>query len=414
MFTSPHLVNINERIRLNGAPISDEKFCEYFWQVWRLLEDSCTETQGMPAYFRFLTLMGFYVFVKEEVDAAVIEVGLGGRIDSTNVVDEPVVCGIASLGFDHTELLGDTLAKIAREKAGIFKRGVPAFTLGQEPEAMASLEQCAAERAVEFLRPSRAVGEYGLQAGRGGGLALGIPGDHQAANAGLAVSLCRTFQERAGVPGLAPIVEEDGALSEACARGLELCRWPGRGQIERDNVEDGGAENITFYLDGAHTKESMACCAAWYQGATGRALGSSQGERWLMFNCMRERDPNVLFEPLLGGGGGARRQPSNPFARSFFVPFVSSTKSLDQNHQSDYKWENSLKRIWDRLAGGSNPSSTPPPPSPPPSSSVCSVQAALSTLRTYARQNNTKQIHVLVTGSLYLVGDLLRILKRIP
>ena len=71
MFTSPHLVNINERIRLNGAPISDEKFCEYFWQVWRLLEDSCTETQGMPAYFRFLTLMGFYVFVKEEVDAAV-------------------------------------------------------------------------------------------------------------------------------------------------------------------------------------------------------------------------------------------------------------------------------------------------------------------------------------------------------
>ena len=125
-------------------------------------------------------------------------------------------------------------------------------------------------------------------------------------------------------------------------------------------------------------------------------------------------DPNVLFEPLLGGGGGGRRQPSNPFARSFFVPFVSSTKSLDQNNQSDYKWENSLKRIWDRLAGGSNPSSTPPPPSPPPSSSVCSVQAALSTLRTYARQNNTKQIHVLVTGSLYLVGDLLRILKRIP
>ncbi|QDZ20863.1 folylpolyglutamate synthase [Chloropicon primus] len=435
LFTSPHLVNINERIRLDGKSISDEKFCEYFWQVWNRLEETCTPEQGMPAYFRFITLMGYYVFIKEEVDVAVVEVGLGGRIDSTNVVNRPVVCGIASLGFDHTDLLGDTLAKIAREKAGIFKKGVPAFTVGQEEEAMESLRDCASERGVEFLKQSGSVGDYCLPEGSDQ-VRLGIPGDHQAANAGLAVSLCQTFQERVDLK-LSPVVSQ-GALTLDCLKGLELCRWPGRGQIEKDNPGDGGAENITFYLDGAHTPESMLCCSKWYQGATKLALEASSpssGERWLMFNCMRDRDPNVLFEPLQtnhGGDGATGGAHTMGFDRSFFVPFVSSTTSLKGDNQSDHKWENGLRGIWDKMlgraAGGkgsggrealgrSSPDSsgaTGGSSSSSSSSSVCSVQAALSTLRTYARQNNTKQIHVLVTGSLYLVGDFLRILKRVP
>ena len=104
----------------------------------------------MPGYFRFLTLLGYYVFMKEGVNVAIMEVGLGGRIDSTNVVKRPVVCGIASLGFDHTELLGDTLAKIAREKAGIFKAGVPAYTMIQEGEAMETLQVCAKEVGIDL------------------------------------------------------------------------------------------------------------------------------------------------------------------------------------------------------------------------------------------------------------------------
>ena len=120
--------------------------------------------------------------------------------------------------------------------------------------------------------------------------------------------------------------------------------------MEKDNLEDGGAENITFYLDGAHTKESMLCCAKWYQSATRLALEAAQtpprnGERWLMFNCMKERDPNVLFEPLLtvGHNGSGSSHASHGFSRSLFVPFVSSTNSLGQTNRSDFKWENSLK-----------------------------------------------------------------------
>ena len=99
----------------------------------------------MPTYFRFLTLLGLHMFIYEKVGVVVLEVGLGGRWDATNVVPSPVVCGVTSLGYDHVELLGHTLTEIAGEKAGIFKPKVPAFTSPQDAEAMASLQRRADE-----------------------------------------------------------------------------------------------------------------------------------------------------------------------------------------------------------------------------------------------------------------------------
>jgi folylpolyglutamate synthase/dihydrofolate synthase len=103
---------------------------------------------GMPPYFRFLTLMALKTFVCEKVDVAVLEVGIGGRFDSTNIVAHPRVCGITSLGLEHTELLGHTLPEIAFHKAGIFKPSVPAFSVPQAPEALATLLSVAAPIAV--------------------------------------------------------------------------------------------------------------------------------------------------------------------------------------------------------------------------------------------------------------------------
>ena len=357
----------------------------------------------MPGYFRFLTLLGYYVFMKEGVNVAIMEVGLGGRIDSTNVVKRPVVCGIASLGFDHTELLGDTLAKIAREKAGIFKAGVPAYTMIQEGEAMETLQVCAKEVGID-LTLSKELSTYKLPQGEA--IKLGILGKHQETNAGLAISLCDTFQARTkeSLPSSRySAVVEDGALTRACLKGLELCSWPGRGQIEKDTPTSEGdaASNLTFYLDGAHTKESMLCCSQWYHAATQAGFEANKSERWLMFNCMKERDPNILFEPLAS--------PENMhFNRAFFVPFVSSTSHLGHTKGgNDFKWQSSLKDIWDkRTSRRQNPL--------PGNASVGTIGATLDAVRKYAKQNNTKQIHVLVTGSLYLVGDVLRILQRIP
>jgi len=122
-YSSPHLMEVRERIRINGKPLPKEKFAKYFFDCW---DNLCNNGDGqgkadMPAYFRFLTLMSFHVFLQEKVDVAVIEVGIGGAYDSTNIIRKPVVCGVTSLGMDHVITLGGTLESIAWQKAGIFK-----------------------------------------------------------------------------------------------------------------------------------------------------------------------------------------------------------------------------------------------------------------------------------------------------
>ncbi|KAI2554047.1 FPGS isoform 15, partial [Pan troglodytes] len=113
-FSSPHLVQVRERIRINGQPISPELFTKYFWRLYHRLEET-------------------------KVDLAVVEVGIGGAYDCTNIIRKPVVCGVSSLGIDHTSLLGDTVEKIAWQKGGIFKQGVPAFTVLQPEGPLAVL-----------------------------------------------------------------------------------------------------------------------------------------------------------------------------------------------------------------------------------------------------------------------------------
>ena len=133
LFTSPHLVAVRERIRINGVPLSEEKFAKYSQDVWERLEATKTtvfdqddlrqqrEHPDKPIYFRYLTLVALHAFVEEKVDCAILEVGVGGEYDSTNVIEKPVVCGITALGLDHVSVLGDTIDQIAWHKAGIMK-----------------------------------------------------------------------------------------------------------------------------------------------------------------------------------------------------------------------------------------------------------------------------------------------------
>ncbi|KAJ2869974.1 Folylpolyglutamate synthetase, partial [Coemansia asiatica] len=135
LFTSPHLIEACERIRINGEPISKELFTKYFNEVYdRLTSDTpplkkvTPDTHNIPVYFRFVNLMAVHVFLSEGVDVAIMEVGVGGQYDSTNAVRKPVVCGIASLGIDHQAILGSTIESIAWHKAGIIKDNIPAIT----------------------------------------------------------------------------------------------------------------------------------------------------------------------------------------------------------------------------------------------------------------------------------------------
>lgn len=162
LYTSPHMISARERIRINGLPLPETLFVRYFFDVWDRLGSPPTASYGgdavghpswplRPFYFRFLTLLSWHVFLSEQVDAAVVEVGIGGRFDSTNVVPRPMVAGVTSLGIDHTFLLGSTLPEIAWQKGGVFKPHVPAVaTFQATPEAEAVLQTCAQEEKVHL------------------------------------------------------------------------------------------------------------------------------------------------------------------------------------------------------------------------------------------------------------------------
>ena len=152
LFTSPHLLSVTERIRINGDPISKAMFSDYFWEVYDKVVTAHPE-QDLPVIFHFLTVLAYHIFVRENVDVAIIEgkdfsnelqalqritlaVGIGGRYDSTNLVRKPVVCGITTLDIDHTQILGETIEQIAWHKAGIMKPGTATFIDGCQSEVL--------------------------------------------------------------------------------------------------------------------------------------------------------------------------------------------------------------------------------------------------------------------------------------
>lgn len=258
LFTSPHLIDVRERFRLDGMDICEEKFLAYFWWCFDRFKERATDEVPMPTYFRFLALLAFKIFAAEQVDVAILEVGLGGKYDATNVVENPVVCGIASLGYDHMEILGNTLGQIAGEKAGIFKRGVPAFTVPQPDEAMLVLEEKASELDVhlEVAAP--------LDASVLSGLHLGLEGEHQYINAALAIALCSTWLQRTGHVEI-NYLKEMTHLPEQFVKGLATAALQGRAQIVPDQlIESESSGDLVFYLDGAHSPESMDVCAKWF------------------------------------------------------------------------------------------------------------------------------------------------------
>ncbi|KAK3410087.1 hypothetical protein EUGRSUZ_J02122 [Eucalyptus grandis] len=453
LFTSPHLIDVRERFRLDGEDICEEKFLAYFWWCYDRLKEKASEDVPMPTYFRFLALLAFKIFAAEQVDVAILEVGLGGKFDATNVVEAPIVCGISSLGFDHMEILGDTLGKIAGEKAGIFKRGVPAFTVPQPDEAMQVLEEKASQLDVNLQVA------LPLDANLLNGLKLGLVGEHQFLNAGLAVALCCTWLQRTGHQDI-NCLQQMSNLPEQFIKGLTSASLQGRAQIVPDrllNSESSG--ELLFYLDGAHSPESMEVCAKWFslavkeenqhqnwcnpQGGDSKSANALIGNNFgkssakistqiLLFNCMSVRDPKLLLPRLMNTCASYGVH----FKKALFVPNISvyykvgSNALPPSNSQVDLSWQLALQRVWENLIQGEKGSiegeaknidiagdevrddTEPCIKSCENSAVFSSLPLALKWLRDNAQQNRSERFQVLVTGSLHLVGDVLRIVKR--
>jgi dihydrofolate synthase / folylpolyglutamate synthase len=240
LFTSPHLQEPTERIRIDGRPISAERFSAAFDHVHSAVERLLAEgsIDFHTTYFETVAAMAFLIFAEEKVDTVALEVGLGGRLDATNIV-RPGLAVVTPIDFDHENFLGTSLPAIASEKAGILKPGVPAVFAAQRPEAEETLEARAAALGIPVVRTREwrveqlelsARGSRFLAAGDGAALRIECPlaGEHQVENAlTAAIAL-----HRLGIP--APAIEQ----------GIAATRWPGRLEYASDSPE--------IVLDGAH------------------------------------------------------------------------------------------------------------------------------------------------------------------
>ncbi|KAA1096000.1 Folylpolyglutamate synthetase [Puccinia graminis f. sp. tritici] len=449
LFTSPHLVAVRERIRINGKPISEEMFSRYFWELWERFEDGNGEPVRpdlpiRPAYFRYLTYMAYHAFIAERVDATVFEVGVGGLLDPTNLIPSPIVTGVSSLGIDHVNVLGHSIAEIAGHKGGIFKPGVPALTVQQQyPETINVLRA----RALELKSSSFTIIPRRPDLDQ---LKIGLAGSHQKHNASFAIALVNTFlgsprlphsyskhaspirdTTASGTPSdLLPPLPSDPSptlpesvdprqpelpkdlvqpeLSGLFKAGITNTRWPGRCQTIVDPVRSG----VTWFLDGAHTVDSLELCGQWWNQQLESSSSSfsthptsNQPRRILIFNCTFGRKARDLLEGLI-----------KPLSQNLYGGFFDQVIITSNTTYSDGKFKSDLRsvaqdtlsdpdqRIQQEIAEAWTSMSNS-------TKNVMVVNSIEQAVDEVARKNLLSgSTSVLVTGSLHLIGGLLDVL----
>jgi len=284
LYTSPHLLRINERIRLDGAEISDAQFAGSFTRVLAVIEELLASgtLAAHPTYFECVTAMAFDFFARAGAEIAVIEVGMGGRLDSTNVI-LPEVAAITQIDFDHEHFLGHSIEEIAAEKAGIIKRGVRVVSAAENPAAQAVIRRRAAEQAAHLMEidgtcrvshVSAQDGRYRFQVVLADELGssstqemeIGLPlaGRFQVRNAVTAIVIARLLALRG-------FAISDGAI----VRGIESVRWPGRLELLQKGPD--------VYLDGTHNPAgAREVLAFWRDHLAGRRIH-------LIYGAMRDK-----------------------------------------------------------------------------------------------------------------------------
>ena len=386
LYTSPHLVRINERIRVNGKEISDDDFAALHGEVDRVAE-SLVEQKELPwhpSFFEMMTAIAFTHFARERVEIAVLEVGMGGRLDATNVV-QPLVSVVTDISLDHQKYLGNTVKEIAREKAGIIRPGGVVVTLPQQPEANDVIGNtildlgAAGVSAVQYVPPfspesrvpspertslssgSRAPSpvtaeeisyQYPLQV-MGERILVESPlvGRHQLRNVALAVAAAEELSKK-GLAGITP---------QSIERGIRETRWPGRFQVL---PACGGWPEMV--LDVAHNP-----AGAW---ALRSALSGRYGDRPLIFvfGAMRDKAISEMAEILF------------PLAERVVAARPENPRSASPEE---------IQQAASRTGAEIEP--------------VADVGLALDRARCLAGA----QAIVAVTGSIYLVGEAMRFLR---
>ncbi|KAI4193426.1 MAG: hypothetical protein LQ350_008324 [Teloschistes chrysophthalmus] len=411
LYTSPHIKQVRERIRINSEPISEELFADYFFNSWdKIAPEDEVDPHCKLGYFGFLTLMSFDVFLGEKVTIAIYETGVGGEYDTTNIIPKPIATGITNLGIDHertlrvpnerrpsyftdrTEAGAEARAgieEIAWHKGGIFKSRCPAFSVYQDPRAARILIERAKERGalLSFVPPSSDILDVNF-----------IPSIY-ANNAALAVALVESFIE------LNPVMKLDSARHrDIQLLGLRSARLSGRCQWLRKEPYD-------WFIDGAHTKDSLAVAAQWYANVT-KGLADYFVPHVLIFNHQSQRDGDALLKSLsiclqdhrltidhavfcpdiLNREGAGR---AGKFAAFFGIGLTSLPDFVNNNVDpaaiSSLSVQYRYAKLWEDL----NP--------------TCSVGVAqtIEEAVAVAKTFGNPRMQTLVTGSFHLVGGVL-------
>jgi len=361
LYTSPHLESINERIRLNGAPITDEEFAAAFTRLHALIEQmlGAGELAAHPTFFECMTAMALDIFARVPVDFAVLEVGMGGRLDATNIVT-PEVSVITQIHFDHESFLGHSIAEIAGEKAGIIKRGVTVVSAAENPDAIKVIHNRAGQMnaplieidaAYRITAPSSVDGFYSAEivqkpASDAPSITLkpSLAGRYQLRNAITALAVARVLAKRGFHVGDADIAE-----------GIAGVHWPGR--IEKIR------ERPTVFLDGTHNPAGARELAEfWHDHFEGRAIH-------LVYGSVRDKSVDEIAGLLF------------PLAASVIVTAPRQPRALSAE---------ALAEMTRHLA--------------PLLTVVADPREALERAISAAAPDDV----VFATGSLYLVGDLRR------
>ena len=297
LYTSPHLWQFNERFQVDGAPISEEDLVDITAQVLEAAED---ETE-----FELMTALGMVYFLRAGCDIVVLETGLGGRLDSTNVIPAPETAVITHIGLEHTELLGDTVEKIAAEKAGIIKPGCSAVLYGQSLKAETAVERACGVVNVPLARTapvepvsSGLEGQSFTYRGRGP-YSISLLGEYQVHNAAVVLETVDALRRRGWeIP------------EKAVQSGLSQARWPGRLELARRSPD--------VILDGGHNPQCME--------ALTRALGELYPGKKLIFliGVLADKDWSTMLGELL------------PLAKEFYTITPDSPRAMSAVELADY------------------------------------------------------------------------------
>lgn len=289
LYTSPHLVDFSERIRISGVPVPEAEIVRLTGKLREAIGAGAPELADEITFFEFTTALAFLYFAESKVDLAVVEVGMGGRFDATNLL-APLATAIVQIDLDHERYLGSTILEIAGEKGGIIKPETPVVTGASQPEVVALFENLARTKNAPLIRlgeeitvreltadqAPEAIQRFLYRGKKERVVEISLLGRHQIGNAAVAVGILEQLQEK----GIA--LSEESVL-----HGMKEARWPGRLEVVR--------RNPLVLLDGAHNRSGARALGAFLN----QIDPDRKGKHWLIAGILRDKPIAEIFEPLL-------------------------------------------------------------------------------------------------------------------